>query len=185
LTLTRSSCPAGLLVTATPAPQGALWTVLRAVYGIGCKSPAVATCPISKRLRAPLAPMWTILPQKIYGSSQDKTRYSPAARIGIETRAITGSPGPKHVSTSFVERQNLSVRTFLRRYTRLPNAFSRKLGNHAATLALYCFSYNLIKIHGTRRCSPAMADGLVDRLFEIPDLTALLKAEERMQERAA
>jgi len=123
--------------------------------------------------------------QKIYGSSQEETRYSPAACIGIETRAVTGIPDPKHVSTSFVERQNLSVRMCLRRYTRLTNAFSRKLENHAAAVALYYFSYNLIKIHGTLRCSPAMAAGVTNRLFEISDLVALLEAEERIEERAA
>jgi IS1 family transposase len=123
--------------------------------------------------------------QKIYGGSQDETRYSPATCIGIETRAVTGNPDPRHVSTSFVERQNLSVRMSLRRYTRLTNAFSRKLENHAAAVALYYFSYNLIKIHGTLRCSPAMAAGVVNRLFEISDLVALLEAEEREGEIAA
>ena len=73
----------------------------------------------------------------------------------------------------------------LRRYTRLTNAFSRKLENHAAAVALYYFSYNLIKIHGTLRCSPAMAAGVVNRLYEISDLVALLEAEERKAERAA
>jgi hypothetical protein len=73
----------------------------------------------------------------------------------------------------------------LRRYTRLTNAFSRKLENHAAAVALYYFSYNLIKIHGTLRMSPAMAAGVTTRLWEISDLVALLEAEERRKEIAA
>jgi hypothetical protein len=89
------------------------------------------------------------------------------------------------VNTSFVERQNLSVRISIRRYTRLTNAFSRKLENHAAAVALYYFSYNLIKIHGTLRCTPAMAAGVTDRLWEISDLVALLEAKEQRAERAA
>jgi IS1 family transposase len=124
--------------------------------------------------------------QKIYGKpTENETRYSPAQCVGIEQRRISGNPDPKHVSTSYVERQNLSVRMCLRRYTRLTNAFSRKLENHAAAVALYYFSYNLIKIHGSLRCTPAMAAGVVDRLFEISDLVALLEAEEQKTERAA
>jgi IS1 family transposase len=124
--------------------------------------------------------------QKIYGSSlENETRYSPATCIGIDVRYISGNPDPKHVSTSFVERQNLSVRMSLRRYTRLTNAFSRKLENHAAAVALYYFAYNLIKIHGTLRCSPAMAAGVTNRLWDISDLVALLEAEERREKIAA
>ena len=96
--------------------------------------------------------------QKIHGSPlENETRHSSATCIGIDVRHVTGNPDPKHVSTPYVERQNLSVRMSLRRYTRLTNAFSRKLENHAAAVALYYFSYNLIKIHGTLRCTPAMA----------------------------
>lgn len=73
----------------------------------------------------------------------------------------------------------------LRRYTRLTNAFSRKLENHAAAVALYYFSYNVIKIHGTLRCTPAMAAGVTNRLWEISDLVALLEAEEWGEEIAA
>jgi IS1 family transposase len=123
--------------------------------------------------------------QKIYGSAQVETRYSPATRIGIDVRHVSGNPDPKPVNTSFVERQNLSVRMSIRRYTRLTNAFSRKLENHAAAVALYYFSYNLIKIHGSLRCTPAMAAGVVGRLYEISDLVALLEAEEQKEKRAA
>jgi IS1 family transposase len=118
--------------------------------------------------------------QKIYGKpGENDTRYSPAQCIGIETRRVCGNPNLRHASTSYVERQNLSVRMCLRRYTRLTNAFSRKLENHAAAVALYYFSYNLIKIHGTLRCSPAMAAGVVNHLYEVSDLVALLEATER------
>jgi IS1 family transposase len=124
--------------------------------------------------------------QKIYGTAQaNETRYSPATCVGTDVRQVSGNPGPKHVSTSFVERQNLSVRMSLRRYTRSTNAFSRKLENHAAAVALYYFSYNLIKIHGTLRCTPATAAGVTDRLWETSDLVALLEAHERDAERAA
>ncbi len=86
---------------------------------------------------------------------------------------------------AFAERQNLSVRMSLRRYTRLTNAFSRKLENHAAAVALYYFAYNFIKIRRTLRVTPAMAAGVTDRLWEVSDLVALLEAEERGLERAA
>jgi hypothetical protein len=123
---------------------------------------------------------------KVYGeSSEPQKRYSPAVCLSCEPKAITGSPDPKHISTSYVERQNLSLRMATRRYTRLTNAFSKKIENHAAAVALYYFSYNFIKIHSTLRITPAMAAGVTDRLFEVADLVALLEAEERRLERAA
>ena len=83
---------------------------------------------------------------KLYGNDAEKeVRYSPAQCIGYHSAAITGNPDPKHISTSFVERQNWSVRTAMRRYTRLSNGFSRKIENHAAAVALYYFSYNFIE----------------------------------------
>ena len=92
----------------------------------------------------------------------------------------------KHVSTSFVERQNWTVRTTMRRYTRLSNGFSRKMENHAAATALNYFAYNFIKIHRTLRTSPAMAAGVTDRLWSVEDLVALWEAyEQRRAERQA
>ena len=88
------------------------------------------------------------------------------------------TPDPKHISTSFVERQNWTVRTNLRRYTRLSNGFSRKLENHIAAVALQYFVYNFVRIHRTRRVTPAMAAGVTDRLWEVSDLVALLEAAE-------
>ena len=96
-----------------------------------------------------------------------------------------GTPDRKHISTSYVERQNLSVRMTVRRYTRLTNAFSKKLENHAAAVALGYFAYNFIKIHRTLRMTPAMAAGVTNRLLEVSDLVALWEAYERRVERAA
>jgi IS1 family transposase len=124
---------------------------------------------------------------KIYRASGDPdTLYSPAKCIGCEMKEVSGRPDPKHVSTSFVERQNWSVRTSMRRYTRLSNGFSRKLENHAAATALNYFAYNFIKIHRTLRTSPAMSAGVTDRLWSVEDLVALWEAyEQRRAERAA
>jgi len=84
-----------------------------------------------------------------------------------------------------VERQNLTARMMVRRLTRLTNAFSRKLENHVAAMALYYFSYNFIKIHGKLRCTPAMAAGVTNKLWEVSDLVALWEEYERRGERAA
>jgi hypothetical protein len=124
---------------------------------------------------------------KVYSATlENETRYSPARCIGCSTKDVNGRPDPKHISTSFVERQNWSVRTSMRRYTRLSNGFSRKLENHAAAVALNYFAYNFIKIHRTLRVSPAMAAGVSDRLWSVEDLVALWDAyEQRRAERAA
>lgn len=117
---------------------------------------------------------------KVYGfPMENETRYSPAQCIGCEMRVVTGQPDSEHISTSFVERQNWTVRTNNRRYTRLSNGFSRKLENHAASVALNYFSYNFIKIHRTLRITPAMAAGVTDRLFEVSDLVALWEESEK------
>lgn len=124
---------------------------------------------------------------KVFRAPQEnETRYSPAKCIGCQMKEVSGRPDPKHVSTSFVERQNWSVRTSLRRYTRLSNGFSRKLENHAAAVALNYFAYNFIKIHRTLRVSPAMAAGVETRLWSVEDLVALWESyEQRRAERAA
>jgi IS1 family transposase len=123
---------------------------------------------------------------KMYGEAPEAdTRYSPGECIGCKREKIIGNPNPNYVSTSYVERQNLSVRMAIRRYTRLTNAFSRKIENHSAAVALNYFAYNFIKIHRTLRCTPAMAAGVTDRLWEVSDLVALWEAEERREERAA
>ncbi|HLJ28330.1 MAG TPA: DDE-type integrase/transposase/recombinase [Candidatus Angelobacter sp.] len=118
--------------------------------------------------------------QKVYGFPMEfETRYSPAQCIGCEMRVVIGNPDSAHISTSFVERQNWTVRTNNRRYTRLSNGFSRKIENHAASVALGYFAYNFIKIHRTLRMSPAMAAGVVNRLFEVSDLVELWEEYER------
>ena len=122
---------------------------------------------------------------KVYGNeAKPDTRYSPPECIGTQLAVISGNPNPKHISTSFVERQNWSVRTAMRRYTRLSNGFSRKIENHGAAVALNYFAYNFIKVHRTLRVSPAMAAGVTDRLFEVGDLVDLWESHEKEQRAA-
>src|SRR3954471_10545380 len=104
---------------------------------------------------------------KIYGEAPDsfKDRYSPAECIGCERHRVEGSPDPKHISTSFAERQNLTMRMHMRRFTRLTNAFSKKLENHVHSLALFRTYYNFVRTHKTLRTSLAMAAGVSDRLW--------------------
>jgi IS1 family transposase len=118
--------------------------------------------------------------QKIYGRdvAEPEKRYSPTKCIGVKSEVVTGEPNPKHIATSYVERQNWSVRTSMRRYTRLSNGFSRKIENHIAAVALNYFAYNFIRIHRTLRVTPAMAAGVTDRLWEVRDLVPLLEAKE-------
>lgn len=116
---------------------------------------------------------------KLYGHDQEnERRYSPAKCIGAVPTVITGRPDPAHISTSYVERQNWSVRTSMRRYTRLSNGFSRKIENHMAAVWINYFAYNFIKIHRTLRVTPAMAAGVTTRLFDVMDLVNLLVESE-------
>ncbi len=116
---------------------------------------------------------------KLYGASSDsvKGRYSPAECTGIKKTAIEGKPDPKHISTSYVERQNLTMRMGMRRFTRLTNAFSKKVENHVHALALYFVHYNWIRIHKTLRVTPAMAAGLTEKLMGWEDIIAIMDAE--------
>lgn len=124
---------------------------------------------------------------KLYGKDQneDDRRYSPAVCLGCTTQTVSGNPDPDHISTSFAERQNWTVRTNMRRHTRLSNGFSRKMANHAAAVALYYFTYNFVRIHRSLRVTPAMAAGVTTRLWDVSDLVALIEAEESKTERAA
>ena len=110
---------------------------------------------------------------KIYGKEQDEVRYSPAKCIGSYSEVITGDPFPPMISTSMVERQNLTMRMSMRRFTRLTNAFSKKLENHMHAIALHYMHYNFARIHKTLRCSPAMEAGVSKTLWSIGDIVAL------------
>src|SRR3981081_2217062 len=117
---------------------------------------------------------------KLYGATSEgaKGRYSPAEGIGARKTPIEGTPDPKHISTSFAERQNLNMRMHMRRFTRLTNGFSKKVENHALAVALFTTYYNFVRIHRTLRVTPAMAAGVTDRLWEIGDIEALVEAAE-------
>lgn len=117
---------------------------------------------------------------KLYGASgENETRYSPAKCIGCISKEITGEPDPKHISTSYVERQNLTMRMHMRRFTRLTNGFSKKLENHVHMIALYAVFYNFTKIHKTLRVTPAMQAGLTDHVWSMEDIVRLLEEVEQ------
>jgi hypothetical protein len=111
---------------------------------------------------------------KVYASSQEETRYSPAKLAAAEVRKITGSPDTKYISTSYIERQNLSMRMGMRRFTRLTNAFSKKVENHAYAVALFYMHYNFCRIHKTLRVTPAMEAGIADHVWEIGEMLDVL-----------
>jgi IS1 family transposase len=114
---------------------------------------------------------------KMYGTPPSEAeaarRYSPSECIGTQKRKVTGSPDPKHVSTSYVERQNLTMRMAIRRFTRLTNAFSKKIENHAHAVALHYMHYNFVRIHKTLRITPAMAAGVTTKLWSIENISEL------------
>jgi IS1 family transposase len=112
---------------------------------------------------------------KLYGPSLDpEYRYSPAECNGSHKEVIMGKPDEKHISTSHVERQNLTMRMSLRRFTRLTNAFSKKIENHKHAIALHFMYYNFVRLHKTLRVTPAMQAGITKRLWTIQDLALLL-----------
>jgi len=118
---------------------------------------------------------------KLYGSVGDNSpdkRYSPADCTGIRKRTVEGKPDAAHISTSYVERQNLTMRMHMRRFTRLTNAFSKKVENHAHAVALHMMYYNFVRMHKTLRMTPAMAAGVSDRLWEIEDIAKLVEEAE-------
>jgi IS1 family transposase len=102
-----------------------------------------------------------------------QARYSPPACLGTRTVCITGQPDARHISTSYVERQNLSMRMGMRRFTGLTNAFSKKVDNHKAALALYFMHYNFARIHKTLRVTPAMEAGVSDHVWSLEDIAQL------------
>ena len=116
---------------------------------------------------------------KVYGpSGEGEKRYNPAECIGAVKHRIEGNPDPKHVSTSYAERSNLNIRMHTRRFTRLTNAFSKKVENHAHSVALFAMYYNFVRIHKTLKVTPAMAAGVTSRLWEIGDIVDVLEAWE-------
>ena len=117
--------------------------------------------------------------QKIYGAPSDEEtrRYSPARCIGSDMKVVSGNPDPKHISTSYVERQNLSMRMGMRRFTRLTNGFSKKIENHIA-VAIYFMHYNFCRIHQTLRITPAMAAGITDHIWSVEEVCALAERQD-------
>lgn len=117
---------------------------------------------------------------KLYGSSaEEQRRYSPAECVGCEKRPVIGNPNPAHISTSYAERQNLTMRMMMRRFTRLTNAFSKKVENHAAAVSLHFMYYNFCRRHQTLRVTPAMAAKVTDHLWSVEEMIELLVSKEK------
>ncbi len=122
--------------------------------------------------------------QKVYGADpQAEKRYSPAVCLGCKVETVTGDPDPAHIGTSYSERQNLTMRMNIRRFTRLTNAFSKKIENHAHSVALFYMHYNFVRVHQTLRVTPAMEAGLASHVWSIQDIVKL--AEPALASRAA
>ena len=121
---------------------------------------------------------------KLYGSpaESEARRYSPATCLGCVPKPVTGDPDPKHISTSYVESSNLTMRMSMRRYTRLTNAFSKKIQNHVLMVALYTVWYNWARIHKTLKTSPAQAAGLTERLWDMTEIVALIDGAEPVRQ---
>lgn len=116
---------------------------------------------------------------KLYGQDRDtEATYSPAKVLSCRSIPIIGDPEPEHISTSYVERHNLSMRMSMRRFARLTNAFSKKVENHISALSLYFMFYNFCRVHQTLRVTPAMEAGIADHVWEIEEIMALLPEPE-------
>ena len=119
---------------------------------------------------------------KIYGEPVGAVgRYSPGECIGAEMRRVEGRPDSAHISTSYAERSNLTMRMHARRFTRLTNAFSKKAENHAYAVSLHMMAYNFVRIHGSLRCSPAIVAGVSKTLWEISDIVTMIEEWETSQ----
>jgi IS1 family transposase len=111
---------------------------------------------------------------KIYGDpSEGQKRYSPADCIGCERKAVVGYPDPEHVSTSYIERANLTMRMGMRRFTRLTNGFSKKIENHSAAVAIHMMHYNFARIHKSLRVTPAMEARVSDHVWSLEEIAAM------------
>jgi IS1 family transposase len=116
---------------------------------------------------------------KIYGEGpKTEARYSPAQCMGTRTAKISGSPDSDHISTSYVERQNLTMRMQMRRFTRLTNAFSKKVENHEHAVALHYMNYNFCRIHQSLRVTPAMEAGITDHVWSLEEVISLLDLQQ-------
>jgi IS1 family transposase len=111
---------------------------------------------------------------KIYGNDSFDRRYSTGNCIGTQTAVMNGNPDPLHISTSYVERQNLTMRMSMRRFTRLTNAFSKKIDNHVAAIALHFMHYNFCRVHKTLRVTPAMEAGLAHHVWTVEELVSIM-----------
>ena len=122
---------------------------------------------------------------EVYGPDprEDQRRYSPAQCLGAEKQTMIGNPAAEHISTSYIERSNLTLRMANRRFTRLTNAFSKKLANNCHMIALYTVWYNFVKMHKAVRMSPALTAGVVDKLWSMDDLVALVDAHDAAKPR--
>ena len=121
---------------------------------------------------------------KLYGEAPEgQRRYSPAECTGCLRKGMSGNPDPKHVSTSFAERQNLTMRMSMRRFTRLTNGFSKKVEKHEHMIAIYTVWYNWCRLHKSLRVTPAMAAGLTDRVWDLSDIVSLMEADQIPQKR--
>lgn len=119
---------------------------------------------------------------KHYGDTPGEGRYSPGECTGATQKRVEGRPDPAHVSTSYAERANLTLRMGSRRFTRLTNAFSKKVENHAHSVAIHTLHYNFVRIHQTLRCTPAMAAGVTTKLWELVDIVRVLEEWERKRD---
>ena len=117
---------------------------------------------------------------KSYASAgaEGEKKYSPAVCTGCQAKPLAGEPDPAHISTSYVERQNLTLRMGQRRFTRLTNGFSKKLENHAHAVALHYFHYNFIRRHQTLKTTPAVAAGIASKVLSVADLVRMMEEEE-------
>ena len=146
-----------------------------AVYALACKDlPSFVRGSAVSGTRKVFASAKQVAELAGVSRSAVSRTFTPGASVSPETRrrVVEGSPGPKHVNTSYVERMNLSIRMQNRRFTRLTNAFSKKLDNHIHALALYFAFYNFCRIHKSLKVSPAMAAGITDRLWSLEDIVS-------------
>lgn len=124
---------------------------------------------------------------KLYGAAPEtaKGRYSPAECIGARKMPVEGNPDPKHISTSYAERHNLTMRMSMRRFTRLTNAFSKRVENHIHALSIYFMHYNFVRIHQSLQVSPAMAAGVSKTLWSLMDIARMVEEYEARQAKPA